>query len=190
MSTSVSIPLDNMHLDLGGTLTIDSMPIETSSKLIGDAAQPIASLITGDVSKPIATRISGDAANPIATLITGDANKPVTITANLQGNPSKPIATTAELLNFPRFTLADIKDLAIPKIRVRIPNYTQLCFKLLGTEIFSICLAGEAQTITEPYVPNAHEKCEILCCEPDTRPFPETGNRDKTPTVRGKKINT
>ena len=173
MSTSVNIPLDKMHLDLGGSITIDTTLIETSTKL------------TGDVNQPIATRITGDAANPIATLITGDSNKPVTVTTNLQGNPEKPIATSVEMLNFPRLTLGDIKDLATPKIRVRIPNYTQLCFKLLGTEIFSICLAGEAQTITEPYVPNAHERCEVQCCEPDTRPFPVSNNRDNTANATG-----
>jgi hypothetical protein len=165
MSTSVSIPLDNMHLNLGGSITIDTTPIETTTKLTGDVNQPI------------------------ATLITGDANKPITVTTNLQGNPDKPIATSIEMLNFPRFTLADIKDLATPKIRIRLPNYTQLCFKLLGTEIFSICMAGEAQTITEPYIPNAHERCEDLCCEPDTRPFPIQNNPDgKTNiSVKGKK---
>ena len=169
MSTSVSIPLDNMHLNLGGSITIDTTPIETSTKL------------TGDVNQPIATRITGDPANPLATLITGDATKPVTITTNLQGNPDKPVATSVELLNLPRFTLADIKDLALPKIRIRMPNYTQLCFKILGTEIFSFCLAGEAQTITEPYIPNAHENCQVTCCEPDTRPFPAQ-NSDRNPS--------
>jgi len=185
MSTSVNIPLDKMHLDLGGSITIDSTIIETSSKLIGDVNQPIATRITGDNANPLATRITGDPANPIATLVTGDPNKPVTVTANLQGNPEKPIASTIEMLNFPRFTLADIKDLATPKIRVRVPNYTQLCFKLLGAEIFSICLAGEAQAITEPYVPNAHERCEVQCCEPDTRPFPQPGTRDNPTNVPG-----
>lgn len=169
MSTSVSIPLDNMHLNLGGSITIDTTPIETSTKL------------TGDVNQPIATRITGDPANPIATLITGDANKPVTITTNLQGNPDRPVATSVELLNLPRFSLADIKDLSIPKIRIRMPNYSEFCFKLLGTEIFSICLGGEAQTITEPYIPNSHEKCEVSCCEPDTRPFPVNDTRDNKP---------
>ena len=187
MSTSVNIPLDKMHLDLGGSITIDSTIIETSSKLIGDVNQPIATHISGDNAKPVATRITGDPQNPIATLITGDANKPVTITANLQGNPEKPIATSVELLNLPRFTLADIKDLAIPKVRIRMPNYTQFCFKLLGTEIFSICLAGEAQTITEPYVPNAHERCEDQCCEPDTRPFPEPNRDNNNTNVPGRK---
>lgn len=175
MSTSVSIPLDNMHLNLGGSITIDTTPIETSTKL------------TGDANQPIATRITGDPAQPIATLITGDANKPVTVTSNLQGNPDKPIATSLELLNLPRFTLADIKELAIPKVRIRMPNYTELCFKVLGTEIFSFCLGGEAQTITEPYVPNSHEKCEIVCCQPDTRPFPVQNNRDNSTKIITKK---
>lgn len=76
MSTSVNIPLDKMHLDLGGSITIDTTLIETSAKL------------TGDVKQPIATHVTGDPANPIATLITGDTNKPVTVTANLQETPT------------------------------------------------------------------------------------------------------
>ncbi len=173
MSTSVNIPLDKMHLDLGGSITIDTTLIETSSKL------------TGDVNQPIATRISGDAANPVATLITGDANKPVSITTTLQGNNDKPISSAIELLNFPRFTLADVKDLQAPKIRMRLPNYNQLCFKLFGMEIFSLCLAGEGQVITEPYVPNAHERCEDVCCEPNVCPFPEQ-NKDPAHRVNKK----
>jgi hypothetical protein len=82
-----------------------------------------------------------------------------------------------EILNLPRFTLQDIKDMM--KVRVRIPNYSQVCFKLLGQEFFTICMNGESQVITEPYVPNALERCEIECCEPDTRPFPE--NKDRNP---------
>jgi hypothetical protein len=36
----------------------------------------------------------------------------------------------------------------------------------------------KGQVITEPYIPNAAERCEDDCCEPDTRPFPE--NEKKT----------
>jgi hypothetical protein len=106
--------------------------------------------------------LTGDPAKPIATLLIGD--------------PTRPVATDSklEILNLPRFTLQDIKDMM--KVRVRIPNYSQVCFKLLGQEIFSICINGESQVITEPYVPNAAERCETACCEPDTRPFPD--NRD------------
>ncbi|HOZ85514.1 MAG TPA: hypothetical protein PK191_08485 [Niabella sp.] len=86
-----------------------------------------------------------------------------------------------EILNLPRFTLQDIKDMQ--KVRVHIPNYSNICFKVFGMELFSICMNGEAQVITEPYIPNAAERCEDNCCEPDTRPFPERGNPNGTDPV-------
>ena len=44
--------------------------------------------------------------------------------------------------------------------------------KLFGVEVLSFCLSGELQTITEPYVPNRYERCDIDCPDLDTRPFP------------------
>lgn len=90
----------------------------------------------------------------------------------LTGDPDKPVSTDSkiEIMNLPRFTLQDIKDMM--KQRVRIPNYSNMCFKMMGVELFSVCVSGEGQVITEPYVPNAAERCEDDCCQPDTRPFP------------------
>ena len=92
----------------------------------------------------------------------------------LKGDPKEPVSTDSkvEILNLPRFTLQDIKDMM--KVRMRIPNYSNVCFKVFGIEMFSVCVSGEGQVITEPYIPNAAERCETDdCCEPDTRPFPE-----------------
>lgn len=123
--------------------------------------------LAGGVTTDNSAKLTGDPNNPIATLLIGDPNKPVSTDSKV------------EILNLPRFTLQDIKDMM--KVRVRIPNYSQVCFKLLGKEIFSICINGEGQVITEPYVPNAAERCEVECCEPDTRPFPgNTDNQDPT----------
>ena len=92
----------------------------------------------------------------------------------LKGDAKEPIYTDSkmEIMNLPRFTLQDIKDMM--KVRMRIPNYTNVCFKVMGMELFSVCVSGEGQVITEPYIPNAAERCETDCCEPDTRPFPES----------------
>jgi len=86
-------------------------------------------------------------------------------------------------LNLPKFTLQDIKDMM--KVRVHVPNYSNVCFKIFGVEMFSVCMSGEAQIITEPYVPNAAENCETDCCEPDTRPFPESNNNIHGTDVAG-----
>lgn len=162
MSSSVDVNFSNpVNISLGAGITLNTMPVDitSTSTIIGNPAAPVAALLVGDSTKPI------------STLLLGDPNQPITTT--LQGNPAKPISAAIEMLNFPRFTFSEIKDLLTPKLRIRIPNYSQVCFKLLGVELFSICMAGEAQTITEPYIPNAQERCEDPCCQPDTRPFPE-----------------
>jgi hypothetical protein len=140
-------------------------------RMSGNASQPIA-------LAPMSAELTGDPDAPIATLLTGDKDKP--ITTLLTGDPDQPIATTFELLNIPRLSLADIKDLLTPKLRIEMPNYEQLCFKLFGVEIFSFCLSGEFQTITQGYQPNRFERCEIECPDLDTRPFPsDTGTHDR-----------
>ncbi|WGK64233.1 hypothetical protein [Croceiramulus getboli] len=114
-------------------------------------------------SGKLETELSGSVKNEISGSLT------TTNTLKLTGDSKEPVAT--EILNLPRFTLDDIKDLM--KQRVRIPNYSNVCFKMMGIEFFSICMGGESQIITEPYIPTAAERCEEdPCCKPDTRPFP------------------
>lgn len=126
----------------------------------------------------VTTKVVGDPTKPVTTLVTGDPSKPVT--SRLEGNPDRPVATTSDIdiKNLPHLTKQDIIDILTPEIRVRIPNYNQLCFNFMGIEFFKICLSGESQVITEPYVPNAYERCELPCCEPDTRPFPGPNDPD------------
>ena len=45
----------------------------------------------------------------------------------------------------------------IPSIRAHFPADYKLCLALFGIEIARLHLCGEAQTITEPYVPNPCE---------------------------------
>ena len=116
--------------------------------------------IETELSGEVEQIISGKLETDNVLKLTGDANEPVSTDSKV------------ELLNLPRFTLQDIKDMM--KTRVKIPNYSNVCFKMLGVEVFSVCVSGEGQIITEPYVPNAAERCEEdPCCEPDTRPFPK-----------------
>ncbi|MBJ7471710.1 MAG: hypothetical protein JHD16_10435 [Solirubrobacteraceae bacterium] len=48
----------------------------------------------------------------------------------------------------------------IPSVRVHLPVHLGLGLSLLGHEVLSARVAGEAQVITEPYEPNACEHCE------------------------------
>ncbi len=146
------------------------------SKLVGGFTTTLSGTITpgpitGDINKPVGTHITGDITKPVAGQITGDTNKPVA--AQLTGDPAKPIASTVDLLNIPHLTLNDIKDIVTPKIRMHIPNYQQMSFKLLGIELFTWCMSGESEIITQPYIPNRFEECKIECPEEDLRPFPK-----------------
>ena len=47
----------------------------------------------------------------------------------------------------------------IPSVRAHIPAVYTVGFSVLGVQLASIRLCGEAQVITEPYVPNPCESC-------------------------------
>jgi len=157
-------------VDIPDEYTITLKDFDFFDVRLSGTSQPVRAQLTGDTNSPIATLITGDPGKPLATLVTGDPNKPVTTL--LKGDAKNPIATTFELLNIPRLSLADIKDLLTPKIRVRMPNYEQVCLKLFGLEVFSVCLSGEFQTIIQGYEPTPRERCESDCPDLDKRPFP------------------
>jgi len=48
----------------------------------------------------------------------------------------------------------------IPSIRAHLPANFSVGLSILGLELLCVRLCGEAQIITEPYVPNPCERCE------------------------------
>jgi hypothetical protein len=142
-----------------------------ASHITGDKNKPVGSHITGDTGKPIGSNLTGDVNKPIGSHLTGDVNKP--IATQITGDPAKPVASTVDLLNIPHLTLNDIKDIVTPKFRMHIPNYQQMSFKLLGVELFTWCMSGESQIISQPFAPNRFEECKIECPDEDLRPFPK-----------------
>ncbi len=48
----------------------------------------------------------------------------------------------------------------IPSVRVHLPLHFGFGLKVLGHDVLSAKVAGEAQVITEPYEPNACEHCD------------------------------
>lgn len=133
--------------------------------------------LDAEVEAKIESELSGELntihGGSIETILSGSLDLNTDNVLTLKGDSNQPVATDSkiEILNLPRFTLDDIKDMM--KVRVRIPNYSNVCLKILGIELMSVSMGGESQVITEPYIPNTAEKCETDCCEPDTRPFPD-----------------
>ncbi len=66
--------------------------------------------------------------------------------------------------NIPKIQLGvdpvEIRLTEFPSIRGHLPADFAVCFSLLGFELATVRLCGEAQIITEPYVPNPCEICD------------------------------
>jgi hypothetical protein len=62
----------------------------------------------------------------------------------------------------------------IPSVRAHFPVDYKVCFGFLGIEIASIRFCGQAQIISEPYVPNPCELRVQRLVQPDpqTQPLP------------------
>jgi hypothetical protein len=170
-SPSPAIP-DHTSSDI----TIHADPTVTTIR--GDPGSPVTTtaLSIGDPARPTTALITGDPAKPVATLSVGDPNRPVT--NMIQGDPAKPIVTQTEMLNLPRLTLQDLKELVTPRVRIQMPQYQQVCIRIMGVEVFSMCTSGESQVISGPYEPNSLERCQIGCEGDDRRPFPQTERHD------------
>jgi hypothetical protein len=156
-------------------MSTPTIPTTYTHKLKPEDPFEVESMIDGGLDTRMSGGFDANHSGSLETKVSGSLETDNVL--KLTGDPSEPVSTDSkvELLNLPRFTLEDIKDMM--KTRVRIPNYSNVCFKMMGVELFSVCMSGEGQVITEPYVPNAAERCEDDCCQPDTRPFPgDTGN--------------
>ena len=62
----------------------------------------------------------------------------------------------------------------IPSVRAHLPVDYRVCVALFGYELASVRLCGEAQVITEPYVPNPCE-CGYAMPVAPTPPLPIAG---------------
>jgi len=60
----------------------------------------------------------------------------------------------------------------IPSVRVHLPVDYRVCVALFGYELASVRLCGEAQVITEPYVPNPCECGYVMPVTPTPLPLP------------------
>ncbi len=86
---------------------------------------------------------------PDLRITTIGAVGPVTL-AGIPSNYSVGITTLPDV---------NVRIREIPSLRVHVPANFRLGFSLLGVELAALNLCGEAQIITEPYVPNPCERC-------------------------------
>ena len=162
-------------------MSMPTIPQDYNHTIIPNGIFDVDTTLDGGLETKLSGGFDANHSGSIETIVSGKLETDNVL--KLTGDPNEPVSTDSkiEILNLPRFTLDDIKDMM--KVRVRIPNYSNICVKMLGVEVLNVCMGGESQVITEPYIPTAAERCEDTCCEPDTRPFPDrTGQTHNTQT--------
>src|SRR5690554_1840105 len=134
-------------------MSMPKIPKDYNHTLIPDGAFEVDSTIDGTLGSRLEGGFTATHAGSLQTVVSGRLETDNVM--KLTGDPNEPVSTDSkiEILNLPRFTLDDIKDMM--KVRVRIPNYSNICVKMLGVEVLSVCMGGEGQIITEPYIPNS-----------------------------------
>lgn len=119
----------------------------------------------GGVPQPLDTHVAGHGGGPIESKISGalGAVGPVTVagipdrfTINIEKLPKIQLGVDPLTINPVDIGIRIEK---IPDVRVHLPADFHVGFSLLGVELMCIRLCGEAQAITEPYVPNPCERC-------------------------------
>jgi len=73
---------------------------------------------------------------------------------------SSDISSKVAITEIPTITTdLNVAITQIPEQRVHLPAHFQIGFSLLGVELWSLSLCGEAQVINEKYVPRRTEEC-------------------------------
>jgi hypothetical protein len=153
----------NAVVDTDVTATVNS-----SVQVLGNDKQPI-TLKLQPVTLDTTTRVLGNAEQPVTLKL-----EPVTLTTVLKGDPKAPIATRSEVefTNWPRLDfdqlITVIKTLTTPTLRIHFPvglNFAFSFFPLnvLGYDAANFSICGEQQIITEEFVPNRFERCDVDC---------------------------
>jgi hypothetical protein len=112
------------------------------------------------VPQPFKTKISGSMGSVGPVSVSGIPN---TYYINIDKIPKIQLGVDPLTINPIKVTLDPIDlNLAIkeiPNVRGHLPADFSVGLSLLGIEILCMHLCGEAQVITEPYLPNPCERC-------------------------------
>jgi hypothetical protein len=102
---------------------------------------------------------------PFHSVVDGPVTVSVSPTSFTIGVSSLP-AIHLDIDTLPKINIGvdpiELRLTQFPSIRGHLPVDMSVCLSLLGVDLASIRLCGEAQIITEPYKPNPCERCGVL----------------------------
>jgi hypothetical protein len=108
-----------------------------------------------------------DIPQPFNSTVSGPGGGAIPVNATVSGIPS---TFHIDVDTLPKISLGidpvtinpvdiGIRIEKIPDVRAHLPANFSVGLSLLGMELLCLRLCGEAQVITEPYVPNPCERC-------------------------------
>ena len=94
---------------------------------------------------------------PLVKLETAITNIPkITTESTISSNNKVDLGLdNIHIKELPRIDL----EFGVKPTRVHLPTHYQMCFSILGMEMFKFAICGETMITTEPYVPHETEKC-------------------------------
>ena len=149
--------------------------VDSSVRVLGNSEQPV-TLKLEPLKIAATTQFVGSREQPVTLKL-----EPVEVSTTLRGDPKAPISTRSEIefTNLPRLTFDElitvIKTFTTPTLRIHFPvglNFAFSFFPLnvLGYDAATFSICGEQQVITEAYVPNRFERCDVDCEPADCGP--------------------
>ena len=164
------LPEIDLNINSNSEINVDAnadMNVDAKADMKADVKMDLSNVHT---TSALNATMTGAKEAPIAMMVLGDEKQPAS--ANITGDKDRPLAMSFELQNLPRFGVKDIREMLRPKVRFCLPSNHQLCVKLFGVDVLSVCFGGEGQLIAKPYECHETECREVTVCDVDTRPFP------------------
>jgi hypothetical protein len=88
---------------------------------------------------------------------------PINLNASVAVTQIPPIVTNSKValdLNVAVTRLPKIElEFGFKPMRAHFPTHYQMCFSILGKEVFKFALCGESMVACEPYLPHETERC-------------------------------
>jgi hypothetical protein len=142
--------------------------VDSSIQVLGNSEQPV-TLKLEPLKIAATTQFVGSREQPVTLKL-----EPVEVFTTLRGDPKAPISTRSEIefTNLPRLNFDElitvIKTFTTPTLRIHFPvglNFAFSFFPLnvLGYDAATFSICGEQQVITQAYVPNRFERCDVDC---------------------------
>jgi hypothetical protein len=108
------------------------------------------------IPQPFQAKVVG----PVAVdLLSTSINLGVTLSAITATLNLSPITINPLHFSIDALPPIDIRLTQLPSIRAHLPVDMGVCMSLFGVDLVGVRLCGEAQMITEPYLPNSCERC-------------------------------